>query len=158
MRINLPFRDEIPHKYTKFEKDLSPRVEFEDIPEEAESLVLIVEDPDAPGEGAFTHWLVWNIPPSKDHLEEGLPGDRELEEGIKQGNNDFNEVGYGGPKPPRDERHEYVFTAYALSEELSFVGVPEKNELEEEMTGKVLAKAEETSTYKRDFDEPQMEL
>lgn len=154
MRLDFSFRRYFDEKNSKYEKNISPSVEFEDVPDEAESIVLIMDDPDAPGPNAFTHWLIWNIPPTND-LPEGLPNEKELDFGAEQGNNDFDEIGYGGPKPPRGERHEYRIRAYALDTELQVPQAIKKNALEQEMEGHVLDKAEENIPYKRDFDKSQ---
>lgn len=152
MQLDFSFRRYFDEKHSKYEKNVSPGVEFQDVPEEAETLVLIMDDPDAPGEGAFTHWLVWNIPADED-LPEDLPNEKDLDLGAEQGNNDFDEVGYGGPKPPRGEIHEYRIRVYALDTELDVQQAVRKNALEQEMEGHVLEKAEETVPYGRDFDE-----
>lgn len=154
MELDFSFRRYFEDKHSKYERNVSPGVEFQDVPDEAETIVLIMDDPDAPGEGAFTHWLIWNIPADRD-LPEDLADDRELEFGAEQGNNDFDEVGYGGPKPPRGETHEYRIRAYALDAELNISQAVRKNALEQEIEGHVLDKAEENIAYGRDFDESQ---
>lgn len=154
MELDFSFRRYFDEKHSKYEKNISPGVEFGDVPGEAETIVLIMDDPDAPGEGAFTHWLIWNIPADTD-LPEDIPNEKELDSGAMQGNNDFNEIGYGGPKPPRGEIHEYRIRAYALDTGLQVPQAVRKKALEQEMEGHVLDKAQEEIAYGRDFDESQ---
>src|SRR5690349_8163143 len=94
--------DTIPKQYTRDGADKSPPLHIEDVPEKAKSLVLIMEDPDAPS-GTFTHWILFNI----------SPGTKEIHEDAApvmatQGRSDWGEVGYGGPQPPSGEHH-YFF-------------------------------------------------
>ena len=83
-------------------------------PKGTKSYVLTVEDPDAPA-GAFTHWVIFNIPGKPTGLPEGVPKEKMLENGAEQGNNDFGSIGYGGPDPPAT--HRYIFTLIALDVE-----------------------------------------
>lgn len=156
MEINLSFGRYIDEKNSKYEDDVSPGIEFEKVPDNAESLVLIMDDPDSTGT-TFTHWLIWNIPPNTD-LEESLPREKQLEFGAEQGNNDYDEIGYGGPKPPAGERHEYRFDVYALDTELELERPVNKSQIKSEIEGHVIEKAEETAPYKRDFDRSQKAL
>lgn len=157
MELDFSFRRYIDHKHSKFEEDISPGVEFNDVPDEAESIALIMEDKDADGTGSFTNWVIWNIPTSKD-LEEDVPGDKKLDSGAVQGNNDYDEIGYGGPKPPRGAIHEYRFKAYALDKELNLSPASRQGELEEAISGHVIEKAEEEIPYGRDFDQSEKNL
>ena len=93
--------EKIPQKYTCDGQDLSPPIKIEGIPEEAKTLAMIVDDPDAPM-GVFTHWVIWNIPADETvNLAEGVPKVSELTEPIHalQGINDFKKIGYNGPAP-----------------------------------------------------------
>ena len=100
----------IPSKFTCDGSDTSPPLQITGIPSEAKSLVLIADDPDAPG-GLFTHWLVWNIPPQTNSIAEGS-----APKGV-QGTNDFGKSGYRGPCPPPGT-HRYSFKIFALDREL----------------------------------------
>jgi Raf kinase inhibitor-like YbhB/YbcL family protein len=145
MRIDLPFDDSIPKRYTKYGEDVSPEVNFSEVPEEAEYIALIVDDPDAPGAGAWDHWIVWNIP-----FDRKIPEDADEKffrnTGTTQGVNDFGYSGYGGPKPPSGT-HTYRFRAYALDSEVELSDGANKEQLLNAMKGKVLAKAETEADY-----------
>lgn len=97
----------IPKRYTCDGENINPPLYFEEVPPEAKSLVLIVDDPDAP-RGTFLHWLVFNIPPETKLIEENS-----LPAGAKLGRNDFGSLNYGGPCPPSGI-HRYYFKLYAL--------------------------------------------
>src|SRR5688572_9588399 len=96
-------------RYTCDVDNSSPEVRWDDVPMEARSLAMIVEDPDAP-KGLFTHWLVYSIPRELLHLPAGIPPQDALPNGIRQGLNSFGKLGYAGPCPPRgDSAHRYIF-------------------------------------------------
>ncbi len=138
----------IPAKYTCEGLDISPPLSWEDYPPETKSFVLIVEDLDAPG-GVFTHWLVYNIPPEVNSLEEGIKPVERLSSGIMQGINDFGRIGYGGPCPPPGKPHRYVFKLYALDITLDLKPGVSKKELLQAMEGHILAEATLTGIYSR---------
>jgi len=100
----------IPSKFTCDGANTNPPLQISDVPAEAKSLVLIVDDPDAPS-GLFTHWAVWNISPQATTIAEGS-----TPKGA-QGTNDFGKSGYGGPCPPSGA-HRYYFRVFALDREL----------------------------------------
>jgi hypothetical protein len=132
----------IPSKYTADGQDINPDLEISEIPSEAKTIVLIVDDPDAPA-GTWTHWLVWNIQVSGNKAiiqEDSIPG--------IQGQNDFNKNNWGGPAPPSGE-HRYFFRAYALSSELDLEEKASRQQLEQAMQGKILAQAELIGKYSR---------
>ena len=142
---------EIPVRYTCDGQDVSPPLEWSGVPEGTKSLVLIVDDPDAPDPAAprmtWVHWVLYNIPPSATGLPEGVkPSD--LPPGARQGLNDWKRTGYGGPCPPIG-RHRYFHKLYALSEVLPDLGTPTKAELLRAMEGKILDQAELVGTYQR---------
>ena len=110
-----------------------------DIPDGAKSLVLIVDDPDAPM-GTWVHWVVYNIPVASTIKENTVPG--------PQGNNDFGRVEWGGPCPPSGT-HRYFFKVYALDTTLSFVKAPQKADVLKAMEGHILAHAELIGLYKK---------
>ena len=124
----------IPDKYTMYGENRIPPIHIEQVPEKTRSLALIVDDPDAP-KGTFNHWLLFNIDPRiKDIKEDCVPVM------ASQGQNDFGEVGYGGPKPPSGE-HRYFFKAYALDTVLPLGRASKRAELEREMKDHVLDSA-----------------
>ncbi len=101
----------IPIRYTCDGKNVSPPLRWTAPPRRTRSLALLVDDPDAPG-GVFTHWTLWNLPPTR----------RSLPAGVKwklQGRNDAGSTGYTGPCPPPGPRHRYVFTLYAVDRMLA---------------------------------------
>ncbi|MFN7922435.1 MAG: YbhB/YbcL family Raf kinase inhibitor-like protein [Bryobacteraceae bacterium] len=101
----------VPKRHTCDGADLSPAVRWSGVPPEARSLALVLEDPDAPS-GTFTHWMLWDIPPSVDSLPSGFGSTPD----IKAGRNDFGVAGYRGPCPPRGHGpHRYYVTMYALA-------------------------------------------
>jgi Raf kinase inhibitor-like YbhB/YbcL family protein len=135
-----PHNGTIPTKYGRAYDDISPPLALTDIPPDAESLVLIVDDPDAPG-GTFTHWVIYNIPPAEINL-----GEDEIPAESSEGINGFGEKGYGGPKPPSGT-HIYFFKLYALDEELELAEDMKSDEIEEAIEGHVIAKAELMGQY-----------
>ena len=145
MRLTSPaFTDggEIPNKYAKDGKDVSPPLIWSGAPEAAQSLALIVDDPDAP-RGSWTHWVVIDLPPTTTGLPEGVtkvPGGR-------FGLNDWKRAQWDGPAPPKG-RHRYVFKLYALDRKLGLPR-PTKQEAEAAMAGHVLAEATLTGTYEK---------
>jgi Raf kinase inhibitor-like YbhB/YbcL family protein len=110
-----PGGGKIPTKYTRRGADISPPLVWENPPSGTKCYVLTVNDPDSPW-GKFIHWIIFNIPGNQTSLPEGIPKQRKLANGIKQGVNDWLTYGYGGPDPP-DEVHRYVFTLTALDVE-----------------------------------------
>jgi Raf kinase inhibitor-like YbhB/YbcL family protein len=132
----------IPNRYTCDGEDLSPPLRWANVPEEARSLALVVDDPDAP-RGVFPHWVAWGLDPGTGGLGEG-------ETTLSEGRNDFGTVGYRGPCPPPGHgRHRYVFRLYALDRDLELDSGAEKAELERAIEGGVLTTAELVGTYER---------
>lgn len=144
MRITSPAfedGDMIPATYTCDADNINPPLEFHDIPEDARSLALIMDDPDAPG-GAFTHWIMWNISPNTARIEEN-----DWPESAEQGMNDGGDLGYTGPCPPEGIHH-YVFKLYALSAVLDLKGEVTRMELEMEISNHMIDEAELVGLYK----------
>ena len=131
----------IPSKFTCDGADTSPPLQIEGAPEAAKTLVLIVDDPDAPS-GLFTHWLVWNVDPKTISVGEG-----NAPSGV-QGRNDFGKTGYGGPCPPSGT-HRYYFKAYALDSQLSLAAGANRKQLEAAMKGHVIGQGELMGRYGR---------
>jgi len=153
MRLESPAFKEggvIPSKYTCKGPDLSPPLRWSGLPSKTKSLVLIMDDPDAPG-GTFTHWVVYDIPPTMGGLQENFPKVGEFK-GIKQGTNDFGSVGYGGPCPPKKHGfHRYFFKLYAVDiESLNLPPGAPREEVERRMKGHVLGEASLMGRYKID--------
>jgi len=140
----------IPSKYTCEGEDVSPPLAWEGVPNGAKSLVLIIDDPDAPDPKApkmvWVHWVVYNIPPDTKSLPENA-GKARLPQGALLGPNDFKKTEYGGPCPPIG-RHRYFHKLYALDITLDLRGAT-KSQIERAMRGHVLASAELIGTYQR---------
>lgn len=131
----------IPRKYTCEGEDVSPPLLFKDVPKGTKSLVLIVDDPDAPGK-TFDHWLVWNLASDMHALAEKAQVSH-------QGKNHFGKVKYGGPCPPKGSTHRYFFKLYALDTLLELPDGSSKKQLEESIEGHILAKSELVGTFQR---------
>jgi Raf kinase inhibitor-like YbhB/YbcL family protein len=129
----------IPVKYTGDGADINPPLVIENLPAGTKSLVLIVDDPDAPM-GVWLHWLVYDIAPVTKIAENSIPG--------TQGINDFRKKNYGGPYPPSGT-HRYFFRLYALDTVLKFPEGQTRKTVEKAMEGHILGKAELVGTYKR---------
>jgi len=140
--------ENIPIKYTCDGKDISPEISWEDVPDSVESLALICDDPDAPMK-TFVHWVIYNIPPRVNKLEEGTRPIWGLPIGAIQGINDFGNTGYGGPCPPRGPAHHYHFKLYGLNTKLDAERGISKKELLKKMEGHIIAKGELVGIYKR---------
>jgi len=139
----------IPRRHTCEGEDIAPALRWHGVPAGAKSLVLIVDDPDAPDPAAPTrtwvHWVVVDIPPDAP----GLPhGGHPLPVGARTGLNDWHRTGYGGPCPPVG-KHRYFFKLYALDTWLPGLLRPTKAEVEHDMREHVLAQAEFVGTYQK---------
>lgn len=141
----------IPARYTCEGADVSPALAWSALPAGAKSLVLIVDDPDAPDpkapQTAWVHWVLYNIPPGTTGLSEAVAAGG-LPPGTREGLNDWRRKGYGGPCPPIG-RHRYFHKLYALDAVLPDLGAASKAQLEEAMKGHVLAQAELVGTYEK---------
>lgn len=137
----------IPPKHTCEGQDLSPPLAWDHAPNGTKSFALIHDDPDAPG-NTWVHWVLFNLPASVGHLPEGMPKDRELADGSRQGMTDFGRTGYGGPCPPSGT-HRYFFKLYALDMMLSLPSGATKAQVEAAMKDHVLAEAQLMGVYHR---------
>ncbi len=141
----------IPALHTCDGRDVSPSLAWSGVPDDAKSLALIVDDPDAPDPAApqrvWVHWVLYALPPSTTGLPEGVAA-AQLPAGTREGLNDWKRTGYGGPCPPIG-RHRYFHKLYALGTVLPDLGRPTKAQLLEAMEGHVLAQAELVGTYQR---------
>ncbi|MGC9031552.1 MAG: YbhB/YbcL family Raf kinase inhibitor-like protein [Minisyncoccia bacterium] len=132
----------IPTKFTCDGENINPTLIFENIPENTKSLVLIVDDPDAPT-GRWIHWLLWNIDPNIKEIESGKTPPKST-----SGKNDFGNLNYGGPCPPSGT-HRYYFKLYALDNILNLKEGSNVKELEKLIAGHIIEKAELIGLYKR---------
>jgi len=131
----------IPSKFTCDGANTNPPLQISDVPSEAKSLVLIVDDPDAPS-GLFTHLAVWNISPQTSTIGEGS-----MPKG-GQGTNDCGRAGYGGPCPPSGSHH-YYFKIFALDRELDLPFGAKRSQLDAAMKGHVVGQGELMGRYSR---------
>jgi Raf kinase inhibitor-like YbhB/YbcL family protein len=140
---------EIPRRHTCEGEDLAPALQWGGVPAPSRSLVLIVDDPDAPDPAApqrtWVHWVLVDLPPSSSGLPEG---GHPLPAGARAGHNDWRRSAYGGPCPPIG-RHRYFFKLYALDCTLLALPHPDKAGVEKAMRGHVLAQAELVGTYRK---------
>ena len=131
----------IPAKYTCDGFNTNPPLTLKNLPRETKSLVIIVEDVDAP-QGIFTHWLAWNIEPTENLPEEYQPPN--------EGLNDFGKINYGGPCPPPNSKpHRYFFKVLAINSLLNFPNGTKKEEILSSLKGKILAEGEIMGLYQR---------
>jgi Raf kinase inhibitor-like YbhB/YbcL family protein len=132
----------IPSKFTCDGADTSPPLRIGGVPDGAKSLVLIVDDPDAPV-GLFTHWIAWNIDPKGGEIAEGSAPANAV-----QGRNDFGKSGYGGPCPPGGT-HRYFFRIYALDRELDLSAGSRRKQLENAMRSHIIGEGQLMARYSR---------
>ena len=136
--------ERIPVKYTADGENVSPPLEWTAPPKGTAELVLICDDPDAPG-GTWNHWIVYGLVPDATGLPENAAG---AEPAFKLGVTSFGDTGYGGPAPPSGT-HRYQFTIYALSEAIGLAPGASKDQVLAAMEGKVLAQTMLEGTYSR---------
>jgi Raf kinase inhibitor-like YbhB/YbcL family protein len=127
----------IPSKYSCNGSNINPELSIKDIPKNAISLALIMDDPDAP-KGTFVHWVMWNIPVQERIAENSAPG--------VQGKNGKNDNKYTGPCPPSGMHH-YHFKIYALDTKLDLPASTDKMALLDAMKGHIIASGELIGTY-----------
>ncbi|MEW5988653.1 MAG: YbhB/YbcL family Raf kinase inhibitor-like protein, partial [Chloroflexota bacterium] len=137
-------------------ENLSPPLEWANVPPEAKSLALVMVDdlhyayPDAPEGAFFPHWLVYNIPPTASGLPEGVTANPTLPDGSLQGVNAYPppfDQGYGGPCPPKGEEHLYLFTLYALDTTLALPPAADYEAVVAALEGHILTQAELRGYY-----------
>lgn len=142
---------EIPSLYTCEGEDVAPPLQWEGVPGNARSLVLIVDDPDAPDPAAprmtWVHWVVYNIPPQAGGLPEGATSET-LPPGAAEGLNDWKRIGYGGPCPPVG-RHRYFHKLYALDTVLEGMNKPTRAMVEAAMQGHIISATELVGNYEK---------
>jgi Raf kinase inhibitor-like YbhB/YbcL family protein len=130
----------IPDKFSKNGENINPALRIEGAPAEAKSLLLIMDDPDAPV-GLFTHWLVWNIDPKTTEIAENS-----VPKGAVQGTNDYPNLCYGGPQPPSGT-HRYYFKVFALDQTLDLKSGAKRAEVDAAMHGHVIAQGQLMGRY-----------
>ncbi len=147
----LPFTD-IPSLYTCEGSDQPPPLAWTDVPVQAKSLVLMIEDPDAPDPAApkmtWIHWILYNLPPDTVGLNSKTDGSIDIPPNTLCGLNDAGQTTYHGPCPPIG-RHRYFHRLYALDTMLQDLHHPSKAKLEKAMQGHILAQCELVGYYKK---------
>jgi len=137
----------IPAKYTCDGQDISPPLEWKNVPASTKSFALVSDDLDA-SVGTWVHWVAYNIPPNITKLDENVKTEKELKNGMRQGSNSWPKIGYGGPCPPSGA-HRYYFKLYALDTTLELKPGATKAQVLQAMHGHVLAEAQLMGKYKR---------
>ncbi len=132
----------IPAKYTCKGDNINPPLSISEVPQNTKSLVLIVEDPDAPGK-TWIHWVVYNIDPSVQNINENS-----VPKGASEGMTDFGKPGYGGPCPPSGT-HRYFFKLYAIDTTLTSNEHPTKQQIEENIKDHIVGQAELMGTFSK---------
>jgi Raf kinase inhibitor-like YbhB/YbcL family protein len=153
MRVTSVFADgeAIPVEYSCDGENVSPPLNIIDVPEDTISLALVVDDPDAQTKAAFTHYVLWNIPPNIRHIEaDSIPED------TIAGLNDFDKNAYGGPCPPSGT-HRYFFKVYALDTKIGLDGASRKEDLERAMQDHIIEEAMLMGTYTKMVDAEEVE-
>lgn len=144
MKISTVFEHngQIPSKYTCDGEDVAPILNISDVPQNAEELVLIVDDPDCPI-GTWVHWVLYNIPKDTKVIDND-----NLSSEIKEGMTDFKRLGWGGPCPPNGV-HRYYFKLYAINKKLSLKEGATKQQVMAEIKDNIVEQVELIGLYKR---------
>ena len=141
----------VPDKNARDHADVSPELSWSGAPEGTKSFALVCDDADAPRPTPWVHWVYFDIPASLTALPEGVANGDEPKTGGIQGKNDYGDVGWGGPQPPRGHGvHHYKFRLSALDTLLKLPPGSDKAQVEKAMQGHVLAQAKTMGTYRRD--------
>jgi len=135
----------IPAEYGYAERNVNPPFEISGVPASAETLLLVVDDPDArePAGKIWDHWVVWNVPADTGSIPEDWDA---ASSGATEGQNDYGESGWGGPNPP-DREHTYRFLLYALDDRLELPSDATKDDVYDAAEGTVVGKASLEGTY-----------
>lgn len=144
--------DMIPQKHGFNDENISPPLAWTKVPEGTQSIAVICDDPDAMG-GIWVHWVIFNIPAAAEGLPEGVSREEELQDGSRQGINDFKRIGYDGPAPPYGV-HRYVFKVFALDTTLDLQDSATKKELLSAMAGHILGEGKLMGRFKKKIDIP----
>lgn len=141
--------EEVPREFTCDGTNQSPEMKIRGIPADAKSIVLIMEDPDAPV-GLFVHWVLYNIGPGTTVIKSGMEKSINTSEGFVQGKNDFDRIGYDGPCPPKGHGyHRYFFKLYALDSKIEIAEPVTRDKVLKAIDGKILEQTEIMGKYKR---------
>jgi Raf kinase inhibitor-like YbhB/YbcL family protein len=138
----------IPSKYGYNGDNVSPPLTWSEVPPKTASFAIITDDPDAPAK-IWVHWVIFNIPAPLTHLNENIPRTSTISGIGVQGSNDFQNIGYGGPVPPRGQTHHYFIKLYALDSLLDLRAGATKTEVEKAMKGHILAQTQLTGIFSR---------
>lgn len=138
----------IPPKYTCEGENISPSFKIPDASDKIKSFTLIVDDPDAPS-GTFVHWVLYNLPAYNLEIKENFPRHEKLVDGTMQGKNDFNNIGYDGPCPPKGSTHRYFFKLYGIDKFLELKSGATKKTVVEAMRGHIVEQTELIGLYKK---------
>lgn len=138
----------IPTKHSCDGADRSPALRWDLPPRGTASLALLCDDPDAPGR-VWVHWVLYGVAPETTELAEGVPATESLADGARQGRNDFGNIGYGGPCPPRGKPHRYYFKLYALDAIVDLPSGATKAQLLDAIKGHIIAEGSLMGTYQR---------
>ena len=137
----------LPDVYTCNGLSESPEVAWSGVPNSTKSIVLILDDPDAPN-GRFTHWIVFNIPPNSHGIPRAQPNSKVLSNGAQQGQNSGGSRNYYPPCPPIGTTHRYVFRLYAVDMDIS-QPTADRESIDWALTGHTVALTEFATTFKR---------
>jgi hypothetical protein len=138
----------IPERFSCEGDNVSPQLAWSDSPEGTQAVVLVMDDPDAPG-GTFTHWLLYDLSPETVNLPENVETGERPGVGGVQGTNDGNRLGYTGPCPPPGQTHNYAFTVYALDSETGLDPGASAAQVHGAIEGHVVAQGELTGAFGR---------
>jgi len=138
----------VPTVFTCDGHNYSPPLKWSAPPRLTASFAVICDDPDAPS-GDFTHWIVYNIPPNMRRLPEEVPSTVTLSSGARQGQNDFERIGYNGPCPPQGAPHHYHYRVYALDRRLTLPDNASRSDFDAAIKGHIFAQGELVATYAR---------
>ena len=137
----------IPQRYSCDGEDISPPMDWSNVPPDTRSLALICDDPDAPV-GTWDHWVMYNIPAQVTSIQEGVADKPILDNGAVHGKNSWGRIGYGGPCPPSGT-HRYFFKIFALDTLLDLKSGSTTSQLIDAMEGHILAKGQLMGRYQR---------
>jgi hypothetical protein len=138
----------IPADFTCDGVNVSPPLRWSNPPASTASIAVVADDPDA-SSGDFTHWIVYNLPPTARQLPKNVSPVPVLASGAKQGQNDFEKIGYSGPCPPEGAPHHYHFHVYALDKRLGFTDTIRRGDIDSAIEGHIVAEGELVATYGR---------
>ncbi|HVW02969.1 MAG TPA: YbhB/YbcL family Raf kinase inhibitor-like protein [Planctomycetaceae bacterium] len=140
--------ERIPEEYTGDGSNMSPPLSWSHPPYGTQSLALICEDPDAP-RGIWSHWVLYNLPAETQEIPAELAQKGDLDDGARQGKNDFGKLGYGGPAPPPGKPHRYFFKLYAIDTILNLAAGATRAQVLRAIEGHVLDSGELMGSYGR---------